>query len=176
MQEIAERADVALRTVYNHYPTTDDLVAGCGGKVMTVLAPPTPEVFDGLLTVEDRVLRLTRDLFAMYERGAAPLATARREGDAVPALMAFVEGLRTQHGALVSEALRPFQVSLRVMKATVALTDFYVWKSFADQGISTHHAAAVIHRSLVALVVPDSVGEKEAEMALNQKRHAEDSR
>jgi hypothetical protein len=47
MQEIAERADVSLRTVYNHYPTTDDLVVGCGGKVMALLAPPTPEIFDG---------------------------------------------------------------------------------------------------------------------------------
>jgi len=28
MQDVAERSDVALRTVYNHYPTVDDLVEG----------------------------------------------------------------------------------------------------------------------------------------------------
>mgnify|MGYP003455060942 CR=1 FL=1 len=44
MQDVAERADVALRTVYHHYPTIDDLVAGCGKKVMALLAQPTPAI------------------------------------------------------------------------------------------------------------------------------------
>ncbi len=42
MQDVAERADVALRTVYNHYPTIDDLVGGCAQKVIVLLSPPSP--------------------------------------------------------------------------------------------------------------------------------------
>jgi len=30
MQDVAERANVALRTVYNHYPTIEDLVSAIG--------------------------------------------------------------------------------------------------------------------------------------------------
>jgi AcrR family transcriptional regulator len=165
MQEIAERADVSLRTVYNHYPTTDDLVVGCGGKVMALLAPPTPEIFDGLTTVEGRVLRMLQEQFAMYERGSVPLETGLREESAVPALAAFFANSRSMHEALVVEAVKPFGVPQVSVKDAVALTDFQVWKSFADQGLSTHHAVEVVCRSLLALIVPDAVGGKETEMA-----------
>src|SRR5438128_6084269 len=48
MQDVAERADVALRTVYHHFPTVNDLVNGCAGHVITLLAPPTPAFFAAL--------------------------------------------------------------------------------------------------------------------------------
>jgi len=158
MQDVAERADVALRTVYNHYPTTDDLVAGCGAKVMVLLAPPTPAIFNGLSTLEERLMRLVRELFAMYERGSLPLETARREQDKVAALVPFMANVRAMRQGLVGEALRPFDVPRRVVKGTVALTDYYVWKAFDDQDITTHQAVEVVYRSLVALANPDAVG------------------
>jgi len=160
MQDVAERADVALRTVYNHYPTLDDLVAGCGTKVMALLSPPTPAIFDELSTLEERMLRLVRELFAMYERGSLQIGVARREQAEVAGLADFVATERATRQALVAEALRPFDVRRRVMQEVVALTDFYVWKAFADQDLTTRQAVEVIYRSLVALANPDAVGEK----------------
>lgn len=161
MQDIAQRADVALRTVYNHYPTIDDLVAGCGAKVMVLLSPPTPAIFTGLSTLDERLLKLVRELFAMYERGSLQIGVSRREQAEVPALAGFVANDRAMRRALVAEALRPFEVPRRVVKETLALTDFYVWKAFADQNLTTRQAVEAVYRSLVALAKSDTVGRKD---------------
>jgi AcrR family transcriptional regulator len=160
MQDVAERADVALRTVYNHYPTIDDLVAGCGAKVMVLLSPPTPAIFTGLSTLDQRVLKLVRELFAMYERGSLQIGIARREQAEVAGLADFVANDRAMRKVLVAEALRPFKVPRRVVKETMALTDFCVWKAFADQDLTTRQAVEVVYRSLVALADPGPAGRK----------------
>lgn len=161
MQDVAERADVALRTVYNHYPTIDDLVAGCTVKVIVLLAPPTPAIFNGLATLEERVLRLVSELFAMYERGAPQLAVARREQDEVAGLAAYVANERAQRQALVAEALRGFDVTRCAYDEVSAMTDYYVWRAFADQGLDTHQAVEAVVRSLMELVKPGAAGQKE---------------
>lgn len=160
MQDVAERADVALRTVYNHYPTVDELVAGCGEKVMSVLAPPGPEIFTGAKSFEARVQRLVEELFEMYARGPEMIEVARCEQSQVARLGKFAEQISTIHKGLVGEALRPFGPRRRTIDEVVALTDFYVWSAFDQQGISTRQAADVIHRGLVALAGPDMIGKK----------------
>jgi len=160
MQDVAERADVALRTVYYHYPSINDLVQGCAYKVIALLAPPTPAIFDGLTTVEARVRRLVRELFAMYERGAHQIETARCQQNEVAALAGFVANEAAMREALVREALRPFKVRPRAVREVTALTDFYVWKAFKQQELTTHQAAEVVSGAVVALVGPDAIGEK----------------
>ena len=160
MQDVAERADVALRTVYNHYPTIDALVAGCGTKVMALLSPPTPAIFNGLSALEERMLRLVSELFAMYKRGSLQIELARREQGKVAGLADFVANERATREALAGEALRPFGVPRRVFREIVALTDYYVWRAFADQDLTTRQAVEVVYGGLVALASPDAVGEK----------------
>lgn len=161
MQDVAERADVALRTVYNHYPTQDDLVVGCGSKVMELLSPPTPAIFDGVSTLEDRIQTLVRELFAMYERGSAHLAVGYREQGQVKGLASFIASEQAERRKLVAEALRPFGAQSRVASEVMALTDFYVWKAFDDQDIATHRAAEIVFRSLVGIAVPALPDRKE---------------
>ncbi len=160
MQDVAERANVALRTVYNHYPTIEDLVGGCGQKVIEILSPPTPTIFDGLTTVEERMLKLVRELFAMYERGSVQLEVARCEQSKVAGLADFVTNERVLRNELVGEALRPFEVRRGARKEIVVLTDYYVWKAFAEANLTTHQAVEVVYRSLVAVANRDAVGEK----------------
>lgn len=154
MQDVAERADVASRTVYNHFPTIDDLVQGCGYKVMALMAPPTPAVFDGATTVWERLRKLVSELFAMYERVAPLLAVARFEQHRVPALAAFLANDASTRRALVAEALRPFAARRTVVQEVMALTDFYVWKAFADQDLTTRQAVEIISRTVAAIVDP----------------------
>jgi AcrR family transcriptional regulator len=160
MQDVAERADVALRTVYNHYPTVDDLVAGCGRKVIVLLAPPTPDIFSGLDTLGERMRQLVSELFAMYERGSAMIDVARCEQGEVAGLADYVAREAALREALAREALRPFKPRPRTVREVAALTDFYVWKAFAQQDIPTRQAVDIIHRSLVALADPDTLGKK----------------
>src|SRR5688500_1144297 len=41
-QDIAREADVSLATVYNHFPTLEELVEGCGSLLMERYQPPSP--------------------------------------------------------------------------------------------------------------------------------------
>lgn len=160
MQDVAERADVALRTVYNHYPTIDDLVAGCTNRVISLLSPPTPKIFGGLDTSEERMRRLVEELFAMYERGSAMIEVARCEQSEVAGLADYVASEAAMREELVREALRPFKPHGRTVREATALADFYVWKAFTQQNLTTRQAVDVVHRSLVALANPDTIGKK----------------
>src|ERR1700732_4503744 len=42
--DIAERADVALGTVYRYFPGYDELIPACTGHGLSTLRPPTPEI------------------------------------------------------------------------------------------------------------------------------------
>ncbi len=161
MRDIAGRADVALRTVYHHFPTVDDLVNGCAYKVIALLDPPTAGVFEGLNTVEARLRRLAQALFSMYERGALHIETARCQQGEVPALANFVANEAAMRKDLVREALRPLHPTSRtVREAALALTDFGVWNAFNQQGLSTHRAAEIVSGALVALAAPTQSGKK----------------
>lgn len=160
MQDVAERADVALRTVYNHYPTVDDLVEGCTRKVIALLAPPTPTIFSGLSTFEERMRQLVQELFAMYERGSAQIEVARCEQGEVAGLADYVANEAASREALAREALRPFKPRRRTVHEVAALTDFYVWKALTQQNLTTRQAVEVIHRSLLAVLDPDALGKK----------------
>lgn len=160
IQDVAERADVALRTVYNHYPTIDNLVAGCTEKVIALLSPPTPAIFNGLTTLEERVKRLVGELFAMYERGSAQIEVARCEQGEVAGLAEYVASEAAMREALVRKALRPFKPRGRTVREATALADFYVWKAFTQQNLTTRRAVEVVYRSLLALANPDAIGKK----------------
>ncbi len=73
MQDIADRADVALHTVYRYFPTMDDLVSGCAKRVEAHMAPPEPEVFSGIGDVDERVREVLRQqpVARGRDRGAA---------------------------------------------------------------------------------------------------------
>jgi AcrR family transcriptional regulator len=159
MQDIAERADVSLHTVYSHFPTVDALVGGCAPKVITLLSPPGPDIFRGLDALEARLGKLTRELFAMYERGVLQIETARCEASEVAALAGFVAADAANRETLVRECLRPFKARRQAVRTACAFTDFYVWKAFTQQDISTHRAAEIVTAALEALISPSQTGE-----------------
>src|ERR687890_379465 len=86
--EIATRAGVGVGTVYRHFPSLDELVPACGDITMQVVAlpdPPTlPELFEHATEPVQRLERLVREAFAIYERGARELRANRRESDLHP--------------------------------------------------------------------------------------------
>ncbi|HEV3377254.1 MAG TPA: TetR/AcrR family transcriptional regulator, partial [Thermoleophilaceae bacterium] len=86
--DIAARAGVGVGTVYRHFPSLDKLIPACGEITMQVLAPPDPAtvaaLFEDATEPAERVGRLVREAFAIYERGAAELRTIRRERDVHP--------------------------------------------------------------------------------------------
>ena len=149
MQDVADRADVALHTVYRYFPRIDDLVFGCAERVKTHMDPPDSGVFSSATAVDERVRVLVREMFSMHQRGADLIEMARCQQAEVPALAAALDFWTEHHEMMVAEALAPVKTSVSVRREVLALTDFYVWKAFADRGISTRRAEAIVTETVL---------------------------
>jgi AcrR family transcriptional regulator len=66
---IAQAADVAPATVRNHFPDQRALLAEVGDMILSDLALPAVDIFDGLESTPERVTRLAYELVAFYGRG-----------------------------------------------------------------------------------------------------------
>src|SRR5207249_8896209 len=66
--DIAKRADVALGTVYRHFPGLDDLVPACTSEKALRTTPPGPNTLVGLTRPEARIGQFVQELLAVYRR------------------------------------------------------------------------------------------------------------
>ena len=82
---IAKAADVAPATVRNHFPEPGDLAKAVFAGMLEELRIPTPEIFDGLVTLRDRVERLAGELAAFYERSEPWWRAYEREPELISA-------------------------------------------------------------------------------------------
>ena len=82
---IAKAADVAPATVRNHFPEPGDLAQAVFVEMLAELLIPTPQIFDGLDTLRDRVERLARELAAFYERSEPWWRVYEREPELIRA-------------------------------------------------------------------------------------------
>jgi AcrR family transcriptional regulator len=138
-EDIARRADVAIATVYRHFPTLHELVDGCGARVMEVIRPPVAEgaplLFDGATSPGDRVRRLVAEFVAFHGRAEKAFVVALRDADQVPALRHFMDVQRATLEAFVREALRHASAPERTHRVVAALLDFATWKAMSDRGL-----------------------------------------
>ena len=100
-----------MGTVYRHFPSLDELIPACGEISMQVIALPDPEdvpsLFDGVDAPAERIERLVREAFAIYERGAPQLRAIRNEPDVHPSVAEAGEEVEASLTALVEAAVEP---------------------------------------------------------------------
>jgi AcrR family transcriptional regulator len=151
-EDIARKADVAIATVYRHFPTLHELVAGCGARVMEVIGPPVAEgaplLFDGTTSPGERIRRLVAQFVDFYGRAEKAFVVALRDADQVPGLRHFMDVQRATLEAFVREALRHAGAPERTHRVVAALLDFATWKAMSDRGL----APAEVEDVLVKLV------------------------
>ena len=82
---IAKAADVAPATVRNHFPEPGDLAKAVFAGMLEELRIPMLEIFDGLVTLRDRVERLAGELAAFYERSEPWWRAYEREPELISA-------------------------------------------------------------------------------------------
>ncbi len=157
MQDVADRADVALHTVYRYFPRIDDLVKGCAQRVDEHMAPPSPDVVVGITERDERVRVFVSEIFAMHERGADLIGMARCQQAEVPALAAALEAWAQHHELFAREALRPAKTTAQMRREILALTDYFAWKAFAEHGISTQRSAAIVAESVLMRLTSTSI-------------------
>ena len=145
--EIAEKANVAMATVYRHFPTLEELIPACASSII-VLQPVTTDtiasIFRGQREVWQRLELVIRGTCECYERDGGWLQAARREGDLIPTLSDIVHTQQKNLQVLVQAALEGTIASERHVQVLAALMDFPLWKSLRDMGLSPHEATSQV--------------------------------
>jgi len=154
-RDIAERADVAVATVYNHFPSLDELVPACGEQLMARLHPPSPadaaDVIGDAATVEDRFGRVGVELYSFYERGGAHLDVFPGERE-LPAMQEWESDQRATVEAFVRAALQGHRPSASTVRLICAFYDLTTYRSLQARGFDAKAAASSVAH-VVALLV-----------------------
>ncbi len=151
--DIAARAGVGVGTVYRHFPSLDELVPACGEISMEIIALPDPEgVFVGIDAAAERIERLVREVFAIYERGAPELRVIRNEPEMHPSVAEAGEAIEALLAALVDAAVGPLQTKHADRAIVRAMVDLGTWQALRDQGLGPAEAVAAVSRMLAARV------------------------
>jgi AcrR family transcriptional regulator len=79
MLDVARRADVAPGTVANHFGSASALATEATGEILADLRMPTPDLFDGVDRLFDRIHLLVRELAAFFERGETWWRVSQRD-------------------------------------------------------------------------------------------------
>jgi AcrR family transcriptional regulator len=146
--DIAARARVGVGTVYRHFPSLDELIPACGEITMQVVALPdparVPALFGHATEAAERIERLVREAFAIYERGAAQLRAIRREAAVHPRLAQDRDFLDGSLSALVDTALEPLDATQEDHAVARAVIDLNTWEALRDQGLAPAESVAAI--------------------------------
>jgi AcrR family transcriptional regulator len=150
--DIAARAGVGVGTVYRHFPSLDELIPACGEISMQIVALPDPQgvrsLFDGVDAPAERIERLVREAFAIYERGAPQLRAIRNEPGVHPSVAEAGEELEASLTALV-DAVVESAADRAVVRAMV---DLGTWQALRDQGLGPAEAVGAVSQMLAARV------------------------
>ena len=154
-QDIAQRADVSVATVYKHFPSLDELVPACGELMYAITRPPSledaPQIFAGARSLEERLERLISELFDFYERGASYIETDFQERQ-LPAVQEWEAHMRATIEGLTHEALSPVTPDERTVQAASTLVDFSVFKSFMERDIPKEQAKEIMNEVLLCWI------------------------
>jgi AcrR family transcriptional regulator len=151
--DIAKRADVALGTVYRHFPGLDQLVPACTSENALRTRPPGSNILVGLTRPEDRIGQFVKELFAFYGRSAPWTPKAGVDRHRLPVLDTILSRREAGLRALVEETLGPLRRRRRALEVALAMTDFGVWRSLTRSGLSTEAAARLVTDVLVTWLV-----------------------
>jgi len=147
--DIAKRADVALGTVYRHFPSLDQLVPACTSENALRTKPPGPSILVGLTRPQERIGQFVQELFAFYSRMAPWTPRASVDRQQLPVLDTILARREAALKGLVEETLGPLRRRRHALEAALALTDFGVWRSLTRSGLSTEAAARLITEMLM---------------------------
>jgi AcrR family transcriptional regulator len=146
--DIARRADVAIGTVYHHFPVLDDLVMACGARLMELTRPPAPAVFAGLRSRRDRIGTLVQQIFGWYERSPG-WRRAVCDADKLEVLARGVQRREAVLHELIAAGLGAQPDAAQVTTAR-AFLDYEVYRNLADTGLSTTEAATTVTNVLLS--------------------------
>lgn len=155
MKQIAERAGVAVGTVYHHFPEYSDAIDACAAHAGGLAPPPGVAAFEGQVEPADRLRALAGAWFEYYAT-VPGLVRLHGERDQVPQLAAFFEALQRERLAQVRSALRPLKTPPPPdrQRAAVALLDTGTYLALRTAGFGVAVAAGEIAAVLTCRLLP----------------------
>lgn len=158
-KDIADRADVAVATVYNHFPSLDELVPACGDLLMERLRPPgladAADVVGDAGTTGERLERAARELFDFYERGGAHLDVFPGERD-LRSIREWEAYQRATVEAFVRAALAGTRPRPRTVQLVSAFFDLMTFRSLQSRGFDARTAATTMARAAECVLERDA--------------------
>jgi AcrR family transcriptional regulator len=148
--DIAARADVAVGTIYRHFPTLDDLVDACGRATWELAAPPSIAVFADLDSLEERVRRLFLAFGDVYQRLSElgmDHAAVRVEGKKVAPVARWFAAWDELHQAMVRAALGGDEDGVEDQTAAAVLrvlSGWEAWRGLNEAGLPGSEAVALL--------------------------------
>jgi AcrR family transcriptional regulator len=155
---IAQRADVATPTVYNHFPGRPDLIAACTGHVAALAPPVGPHLLQDLPDAGMRLRALARALCAYYRYTARWLRWSLHDVAFVPELADVAKRAAGERRRLIDLALEPAfgrRAPARLVALCDLLLDFPAWQRLAsdpDLPDGADRAEAIIADALTVLI------------------------
>jgi AcrR family transcriptional regulator len=126
--EIARRAGVQRRTVYNHFPDDSALFAACSAHWGVLHPPPDPGGWTDLR-------QGLRELYTWYCETEQMTANVLRDAQVLPSLQRVIEPELGAYLEAVRTALaKGLGRGRRVDAALRLVTDFHPWRSLAPLG------------------------------------------
>jgi AcrR family transcriptional regulator len=154
-QDIAQRADVSVGTVYKHFPSLDELVPACGELIFAISRPPSleeaPQIFADTHFLEERIWRLVSEFYAFYERGE-PYLEIDIQSRKLPAVQEWLAHMRATREGFAREALRPLEPDEDAVRALGALIDFPLFKSFRVHDLAKAEAEGIVRSMLLCWI------------------------
>jgi AcrR family transcriptional regulator len=138
--EIARRAGVQRRTVYNHFPDDSALFAACSAHWGALHPPPDPAEWADLR-------QGLRELYAWYRETEQMTANVLRDAQVLPSLQRVIEpGLGAYLQAVRTALAKGLGRGRRVDAAMRLVTDFHSWQALAplDDDEAVELAAQVV--------------------------------
>jgi AcrR family transcriptional regulator len=158
-KDIAKHADVSLATMYNYFPSLDELVPACGELMYAIAQPPSLDdagaMFANAATVEQRVASLVKNLLDFYERGEPYLDIDHQERT-LQSVQEWEAYLKSLIEGLTRIALKPIKPNKRTVETVSALLDVPVFLSFRRKGMSRVEIERMMNDLLLCWVVRSS--------------------
>jgi AcrR family transcriptional regulator len=126
--EIARRAGVQRRTVYNHFPDDSMLFEACSAHWRALHPAPDPATWTDLR-------QGLRELYGWYGETEPMTANVLRDAEILPSLRAVIEpGFGSYLEAVRAVLAGKAGSGARVEAAIRLVTDFHSWRSLAPLG------------------------------------------
>jgi AcrR family transcriptional regulator len=145
MDLVAERADAATRTIYNYFPTRQDLLSAVQAELLQAFRDTLQLEIPATGAPAERLRHFVAVLFARYEQQGAALTTLLEFDE--PGIRALVRDMRAWRRDRLEEILRPAGGTLRLpagqaVAFAFVMTSHVSWRVLREELALTPEQAA----------------------------------